>query len=236
MELTTIILLIAAVFPAVFFILYIDMIDSKKPEPWQMLLLAALVGAAMAFAVTKSGLPYLPEKFQITEHHSLLKCLTIGFLGVAIPAEIAKWCSLIIFSAMNKHYDEFLDGIVYSVCLAMGFVWIWSVWFMTEAIDASSFEMMEKCIYIIVILVPIHLASSTIMGYFFALAKCGNKFRNCVLALLLPTLITGVLCTLFFKLGNNWAFYIIAGVLLPILSLISYSQIFGLKKMDENKA
>ena len=159
--------------------------------------------------------------------------MTIGFLGVAIPAEIAKWGSLIIFSAMNKHYDEFLDGIVYSVCLAMGFAWIWSVWFMTEAVDTSSFEIVEKCIYIIVILVPIHLASSTIMGYFFALAKCGNKFRNCVLALLLPTLITGVLCTLFFILGDNWEFYIIAGVLLPILSLISYSQIFGLKKMDE---
>ena len=33
-------------------------------------------------------------------------------------------------------------------------------------------------------------------------------------------------------LGNHWAFYLIAGILLPILSLVSYSQIFKLLKMD----
>ena len=232
MEPTTIILLIAAVFPAVFFILYIDMIDKQKPEPWQMLFLAAFLGALTAFAVTKSGLPFLPVELPVTEGHSLPESLSIGFLRLAIPAEAAKWITLFIFLSINKDYDEYLDGVVYAVSLSMGFAWIWSVWFMTDAIDASSFELVEKCIYIILILVPIHLASGTIMGFFIALAKRKYKFRNYTLSLLLPILVNGFLCSVFLILGNHWAFYLIAGILLPILSLVSYSQIFKLLKMD----
>lgn len=224
--------MIAAVIPAIFFILYIDMIDKQKPEPWQMLFLSALLGAMTAFAVTKSGLPFLPVELPVTEGHSLPESLSIGFLGLAIPAEAAKWIMLFMFLFANKDYDEYLDGVVYAVSLSMGFVWIWSVWFMTNAIDASSFELVEKCIYIIVILVPIHLASSTIMGYFFAFAKRKYKFRNYTLSLLLPILLNGLLFSVFFMLGNHWAFYLIAGILLPILSLVSYSQIFKLLKMD----
>ena len=235
MEPTTIILFIAAAFPAIFFILYIDMIDKKKPEPWQMLLLTALVGAVLAFAITKSGLSFIPKGLPVTEGHSIPESFVIGFLGLAIPAEVAKWIALLVSSSINKHYDEFLDGVVYSVSLAMGFVWIWSVWFMTDAIDASSFELVEKCIYIILILVPIHLSSSTVMGYFFALTKVKNKFKNYTLSLLLPILITGGLCSLFFMLGNQWAFYIVAGIMLPVLSVVSYSQIFRLLKMDDDK-
>lgn len=232
MEPTTIILLIAAVIPAIFFILYIDMIDKQKPEPWQMLFLSALLGALTAFAVTKSGLPFLPAELPVTEGHSLPESLSIGFLGLAIPAEAAKWIMLFIFLSANKDYDEYLDGVVYAISLSMGFVWIWSVWFMTNAIDASSFELVEKCIYIIVILVPIHLASGTIMGFFFALARKKYKFRNYALALLLPISANGLLCSVFLMLGNHWAFYLVAGVLLPILSFVSYSYIFKLLKMD----
>lgn len=121
MEPTTIILLIAAVIPAVFFILYIDMIDKQKPEPWQMLFLAALLGALTAFAVTKSGLPFLPVELPVTEGHSLPESLSIGFLRLAIPAEAAKWITLFIFLSINKDYDEYLDGVVYAVSLSMGF-------------------------------------------------------------------------------------------------------------------
>lgn len=232
MEFSTIVLLIAAVIPAVFFVLYIDMMDNQKPEPWHVLLLSVLVGAAASLTVTKSGLPFLPERVPIVESHSLSESLNIGFIGLAIPVEIAKWIALFIFLSLNKHYDEYLDGIVYSVSLSMGFAWLWSVWFMTSGIDASPFELMEKCIFIFFILIPIHLGAGSVMGFFFALARGRNKFRNYTLALLLPILISGLLYSLFFMLSNLWAYYIIAGILLPVISIISLFQVFRLLKMD----
>lgn len=232
MEPTTFILILAAIIPAVFYILYIVMIDSHKPEPRSMLIAAALVGAAVAFALIKLGAALLPEGLQITTGLPLMESIAIGVLKLAIPVEVAKWVALFIFLALNKYYDEYLDGMVYSVCLAMGFAGVWNVWFMTNAIDATSLEMVEICVFIIFILVPIHLAASSMMGYFFALARNRHKIRNYVLAFLLPMLISGSLFSLLFLLGGHGAYYFIIGIVYSILSMIFHSQLFRLIKKD----
>ena len=232
MEQTTLILFIAAFIPAVFYVLYIEMVDSHKPEPRTMLIAAVAIGVLAALAITKLKLPMVPEGVPIREAHSLTESFSIGFLGLAIPAEVAKWLALFIFLSLNKFYDEYLDGMVYSVCLAMGFAGIWSVWFMTDCIDSTSFEMTEKCIFIILILVPIHLAAGSMMGYFFALAKGIHKIKNYVMALLVPILISGSLCSLFFMLGGHESYYVIVGILFTVLSMLFFTMLFRLLKKD----
>lgn len=232
MDSTTFILIGTAVISAVFYMLYVIIKDSHKPEPWQMLIVSAVVGvvAALAVCLTSWGMPI--KGLQVMEAHSMTDSLSIGFLGLAIPAEVVKWIALFIFLSLNKYYDEFLDGMVYAVCLAMGFAGVWSIWFMMNCGDVSSLEIVVQCLFIILILVPIHLAASSQMGYFFALARRRQKIRNLILALLLPILINGLLCSLFLALGNHGAYYFILGFLYPILSMAFHTQLFRLLKMD----
>ena len=232
MELTSIILCLAAIIPAAFYILYVDMFDSHKPEPRRLLFVAAFVGAVVALAVTYSGLFVFPEGLQIKETHPLMESLSIGFLKLAIPIEVLKFVALFIFLSLNKYYDEYLDGMVYSVSLAMGFAGVWDVWFITSGLDTASFEIIEKCIFIILVLIPIHLAASSMMGYFFALTRNKHKTWILVLALLLPIVISGLSFSLLFLLGNHVAYYIIIGILFTILSMIFYTQVFKLLKKD----
>lgn len=235
MDSTIFILTGTAVISAIFYMFYVIMKDSLKPEPWPMLIAAAVVGIVAALAVCLTGWGRPIEGLQVLEAHSLTESLFIGFLGLAIPAEVVKWIALFIFLSLNKYYDEYLDGMVYAVCLAMGFAGVWSIWFMTSSSDLSSLAMVVQCLFIIFILVPIHLAASSQMGYFFALARRRHKIRNLLLALLLPILINGLLCTLLLALGNRGAYYFILGILYPILSMAFHTQLFRLLKMDRGE-
>lgn len=208
------------------------MFDSHKPEPRRLLFVAALVGAVVALAVTYSGLSIFPEGLQIKEAHPLMESLSIGFMKLAIPIEVLKCVVLFIFLSLNKYYDEYLDGMVYSVSMAMGFAGVWDVWFMTSGVDTASFDISEICIFIVLILIPIHLAASSMMGYFYALTRNQHKIWILVLALLLPILISGISFSLLLMLGNNVIYYAIVGILFTILSMFFYTQVFLLLKKD----
>lgn len=235
MDSTTFILTVTAVISAVFYMFYVIIKDSLKPEPWPMLIAAAVVGAVAALAVCLTGRGRPIEGLQVLEAHSLTESLSIGFFELAITAEVVKWLALFIFLSLNKYYDEYLDGMVYAVCLAMGFAGVWSIWFMTNCGDTVSLEVVVQCLFIIFILVPIQLAASSQMGYFFALARRRHKIRNLIQALLLPILINGLLCTLLLALGNHGAYYFILGILYPILSMAFHTQLFRLLRMDRKE-
>lgn len=231
MELTTYIFLsVAAFIPAIFYMLYIIAFDSEKPEPPKALIAAAVVGVAMAAAVTMIGVMFVDV--HIGAILPLKDSLTMGFLGLAVPAELTKWVSLLAFLTLNKYYDEYIDGIVYSVCLAMGFAGVWSVWFVSILFGAQPIEVWEMCLFIIIVLMPIHLAAGSMMGYFLALARTKHKIRNYLLSLILPTIISGALCTMVIIIGARWEYYFVAGILFSLLSMIFYTQTFRLLELD----
>ena len=47
--------------------------------------------------------------------------VNIAFFGAAIPEEIAKLFILWLVLRNNKFFDEKMDGIVYAVCVSLGF-------------------------------------------------------------------------------------------------------------------
>ena len=132
---------------------------------------------------------------------------------------------------------EDVDGIVYSTCLAMGFAGVWGVWFCSDVIRPLLPSLMEQAIFLFLILVPIHLASGTMMGYFFGLARDKKyKLLNSLKALFLAILVDGLLCTLVFFIGNSWTYYFILGILFSILSMVFYTQIYHLLEKDVEEA
>ena len=132
---------------------------------------------------------------------------------------------------------EDVDGIVYSTCLAMGFAGVWGVWFCSDVIRPLLPSLMEQAIFLFLILVPIHLASGTMMGYFFGLARDKKyKLLNSLKALFLAILVDGLLCSLVFFIGNSWTYYFILGILFSILSMVFYTQIYHLLEKDVEEA
>lgn len=226
-------LIIAAFVPAALYMLYVISFDRRQPEPALALVSSTVVGMIAGFAVTRMGLSQGLGDSLATAVHNLKESAAVGFLRLAVPAEITKWFTLFIFLSLNRYFDEYVDGIVYSTCLAMGFAGVWGVWFCSDVIAPLLPSLVEQAVFLFLILVPIHLASGTMMGYFFGLVRDRkHKLLNSLKALFLAILVDGLLCSLVFFIGNNWTYYFIMGILLAILSMVFYIQVYHLLDKD----
>ena len=189
MEPITLFLFLVALIPAVFYILYVDMFDSHKPEPRRLLFVAALVGAVVALAVTYSGLPIFPEGLQIKEAHPFVESLTIGFLRLAIPIEVILCAALFAFLSLNKYYDEYLDGIVYAVCVDLGFAAVENV----SYVFGAQADWASTAISRALLAVPGHYAFAVLMGYFYSVYHfVDDSPKTAVCILLVPVVAHGI--------------------------------------------
>lgn len=222
---------ITAFLPALAYMIYIIAMDDKKPEPLQVLLLTDLLGCVAAFASIAVGSPLFHGGFYTELSHNLIDSIHIGFLKIAIPSELIKWLFLILFLSLNKYYDEDVDGIVYSVSLAMGFACVVCIWYLYDNVGMPSFIL--KGLVTALILIPIHWMAGAVMGYFVALARKGKKLLNYLLALVAAVFVDGVICSMLAMMGYHWGYYFITGIVLFVLSLIVYRQIRHLMVLDD---
>lgn len=222
-------LFIVAFCPAIFYMLYIIAFDHRKPEPPKALVISALLGIITAVVVTWT---IDVSKFYLVDGPSVKESLILGLFKLALPSEITKWLVLCVFLSLNKFYDEYIDGIVYSVCLSMGFAGILGAWIMTSYLDESFATLLEISAITIFVLIPIHFISGTIMGYYLGLARKRSKIKNHVLALFLPILINGILTSIVMMIGHHWEYYFVVGVVFTILAMVVYTQIFNLLDLD----
>ena len=224
-----VLLALIAFCPAIFYMLYIIAFDHRKPEPFKALVISALLGivVAMPFVLSLDA-----SVVRIEEGRSFMESFIVGFFKLALPSEVAKWLVLCVFLSLNRFYDEYIDGIVYSVCLAMGYAGIFGVWFLYGFLDESFATLLEMSAIMIFVLVPIHFISGTIMGYYLGLARKRRKIQNHVFALFLPILINGMLSSIVTMIGNHWEYYFILAVILTVLAMVVYTQIFHLLELD----
>lgn len=231
MTMTSVWLILAAILPAAFFFFYIMFFDSYKPEPPSALLLSALLGGVAGLAVW-FGVPVESETIPIEFAHDWKESLEIGFLKLAVPAEIAKWMLLCVFFSLNKYFDEHVDGIVYSVSLSMGYVGAWGAWLLSDLLSSSYPVTLQTVLTNGAFLIPLHLITGSVMGYFFGSSLDGNKVRNFLLALLLPILVSGLVNFLAMLIGSHWEFYLVLDVLLVILGMLFYTLIYKSLEKD----
>ena len=188
-----VLLLLIAVIPALFWFLFIIKFDIQKPEPPKVLLTSAVLGGIGALLVVLLGTPYQLGDIHVEDAHSFNESLAIGFFKLALPSEVVKWLLLLGLLSINKFYDEYIDGAVYSVCLAMGFAGVWGAWFLSDYVAGSFLTFLEISAITIFVLIPLHFIAGILMGYFISLARKGRKFRNHALALFIPILVEGFL-------------------------------------------
>lgn len=201
--------IMAAVAPAI--ILAIIMIrKDKRPEPIGWLLAAVGLGVLVGPAVLLLGYLGLSD----IQSDTFVGAFLSSFISAAIPEEGLKFAALYFLVKKCKHFDEMFDGIVYAVCIGMGFAGLENILYLFGAED----EWISVGISRALLSVPMHYFFAIIMGAFFSLGWFDKKNRKIYMtaALLLPIIVHGLYDTLCFTmvLSENLSFYILITFLL----------------------
>lgn len=184
----TTIMFVAALLPAVLLFLYVWKKDTKK-EPFSQLVKAVLWGVAICVPVAFVELLIQRMLFGAGGEATTLFGTTVkAFFVAAVPEEAAKLFALWIVLRKNPYFDEHFDGIVYAVCVGLGFAAIENV-----AYIIGSEDWMSVAITRALLSVPGHYAFAVLMGYYYSLYHFVQPSRrNAICMLLVPVLAHGV--------------------------------------------
>ena len=154
-----------AVLPALILIYYVYTQDSLQREPTKNLVKAFFYGGGSVFASLLISVPFMRLGLFLTEIHSTMDAFRSAFFGAAIPEETAKLALLWLFLRKCKDFDERMDGIVYAVCVGMGFAAFENL----EYLIGAGSQWVTVGISRSLTAIPGHFGFAVVMGYFFSL-------------------------------------------------------------------
>lgn len=198
--------IIAAVAPAI--VLAIIMIrKDRRPEPIGWLLAAVGLGILCGPAVLIISKLFFPD----IPADTYLGAFLTSFIEAAIPEEGFKFLALYFLAKKCKHFDEMFDGIVYAVCIGMGFAGLENILYLFGADEGWVIVGISRAL----LSVPMHYCFAIIMGSFFALGWFDkrNRKRYFAAALLLPIIVHGLYDTLCFSLDVDENFSLVILIL-----------------------
>ena len=181
------VLLAAALLPAIFLWYYIWKQD-PQPEPTRWLVKAALYGAAICIPVALVE-TLIDNAIFGGEPSTLIGTTIQAFFVAALPEESFKLLALWLILRKNPFFDEHFDGIVYAVCVGLGFAAIENVAYVVSEED----NWMGVAIARALLAVPGHYAFAVLMGYYYSLYHFVDRSpRTAACVLLVPVLAHGV--------------------------------------------
>ncbi|MBQ9042984.1 MAG: PrsW family intramembrane metalloprotease [Eggerthellaceae bacterium] len=166
----SLILLFAALLPAVVLMWYVYHKDTVEKEPVGLVTRVFLLGAA-AGPIAAILENILFGVFEAIIPPGALLLILEYFIGVAAVEEAGKYAAL---STVRKHpeFNYVFDGVVYGVAAALGFAALENVLYVFDG-------GLEVAISRAIFSVPGHCADGVVMGCFFGLARqrelAGNK-------------------------------------------------------------
>ena len=216
-----------AVVPAIVLIVYIMIRDKYEREPIRKILFTFFAGMLAIpldlLIIGIFGLDELPYLFD----GDILQQIGTAFFSAAIPEEISKFIILFLLVWWSKDFNERMDGIVYAVCVSMGFATVENVMYVFEDPSCA----WGRALFA----VPGHFLFAVLMGFFLSLAKftVKHKFRNWTMTLLAPILAHGIYDAILMVsdvASEGWSL---------LLTIVFYVFIFllwrlGLKKISQH--
>lgn len=182
------IIIATALLPVIILIVHILLKDKKSPEPVGQLIKAFAFGILSIPISLCISLPLL-ALFDINTS-SIIGSILNSFLGAAIPEEIAKLFMLWLLLRKNKYFDEKVDGIVYAVCVSLGFASVENILYLFNNYDSFISVGIIRALFS----VPGHFSFGILMGYFYSLAKFypNGPIKYKYFTLLTPILAHGI--------------------------------------------
>jgi RsiW-degrading membrane proteinase PrsW (M82 family) len=211
-----IIALLSALIPAVVLLGYIYWQDRKSPEPVLQLLKATALGVLAIPLVLAITTPLESLGILTFDVNTVWDAINVSFLGAAIPEELSKLLILWLFLRNNPYFDERMDGIVYAVCISLGFAGVENV-----AYVLGDADWMTTALSRAFTAVPGHFCFAVIMGYFYSLAKYepAHRTRYIVMTIVAPILAHGVYDVLAFSISLS---PVLDGFLNLLLALLCF--------------
>ncbi len=166
--------LLSALAPVAVALWYIFRKDSAHPEPTKWLAKAfgfGVLSALLSFVISIPLGSIFGLELDAEVYPSIFDAFADAFLLAAIPEELAKLIMLWLLLRRNPHFDEKFDGIVYAVCIGMGFAGIENVMYLAGGIEDGSWIGMgiSRALFSI----PGHFLFAVLMGYYYSLYYWG---------------------------------------------------------------
>lgn len=221
--------LLAAVLPPFLLILYIWWKDKLQREPFSQMAKGFLygilsAGLAIGLETTLSALSLVPD-----DPDSLLQAAWKAFVGAAIPEELAKLFMLWLLVRKNKYFDERFDGIVYAVCVSMGFAATENIIYLFSNLESWQSVAVGRAMFA----VPGHFFFAVAMGYFYSMIYFGDmSWRKSSRIFWVPVLLHGIYDALLMmsSVGTMWS-----GILLICFYIFCFKMLrYGRARIAEH--
>lgn len=208
--------ILAALTPVTIALWYIFRKDRAQPEPAKWLAKAFGFGALSVLVSFTMSLPnsvFFGLVAELEVYHSIFDAFADAFLLAAIPEELAKFFMLWLLLRKNPFFDEKFDGIVYAVCISMGFAGIENIMYLIGGIEDGSWigVGISRALFSI----PGHFLFAVLMGYYYSLYYFGidrsKKTRFLILAA--PILAHGIFDGILMTMQVNESFSVICMIL-----------------------
>ena len=192
----TTIILSTALLPIAVLVFYIYHKDKNAPEPVGQLLRAFFIGVLAVPLSLCISTPLESLGLYTMEPSTISGAIGASFFGAAIPEEIAKFIMLWLLLRKNPYFDEKMDGIVYAVCVSLGFAALENIMYLFSNEEAYLSVGIARAIFA----VPGHFCFGILMGYYYSLAKFYPKTakKNKALILVAPIIVHGLYDSILF--------------------------------------
>jgi RsiW-degrading membrane proteinase PrsW (M82 family) len=161
---------------------------------------------------------------------NIFDSIRLSFFGAAILEEVAKFFILWLVLRKNRFFDEKMDGIVYAVCVSLGFAAVENIMYLFSNIDTFLAVGVSRVIFS----VPGHFCFGILMGYYYSLAKFYPKTpkKNKALILVAPIIVHGLYDSILFIISVTPA---ISGILLIVFLVFCHKMWkYGSKSIAEH--
>lgn len=182
-----ILILLAALLPAFLLFLYIWKKDPQK-EPLSQLVKAVLWGIGICIPVAFLEIAITAILFPNGDPSTLFGTTAQAFFVAALPEETFKLLALWWVLRKNPYFDEHFDGIVYAVCVGLGFAAVENI-----AYIFGSGAWVSVAITRSLLAVPGHYAFAVLMGYYYSVYHfVDDSPKVAVCILLVPVVMHGI--------------------------------------------
>ena len=182
------IILAAAILPALLLWGYIWKMDRKK-EPTKWLVKATFYGVLICFPVAFVESMISSVLFDSGGPSTIIGTTADAFMVAAIPEETFKLLALRWVLKKNPYFDEHFDGIVYAVCVGLGFAGLENIFYLFDnAEDWLSVAFLRS-----LMAVPGHYAFAVLMGFYYSKYHfVDHSLRTGAMVLVAPVLAHGL--------------------------------------------
>ena len=170
----TLFYLAIAIFPAIFFMIYIYRNDDKEKEP-PLLLLKCVIGGLLSVPVAII-LEMIAEAVVIYLLENVVSATRVNYgiltaIFVGLIEEGAKFFFLYKFTWKDKAFNYRFDGIVYAVFVSLGFAALENVFYV---FNYGTGVALQRAL----LTIPGHMSFAVYMGLYYGHAKVSEAVNN----------------------------------------------------------